>query len=373
MNQQHYSPAKTLAPKPLTSTYLAPPSPSKLPANVALTAETARLQAELLQLALLRRDAPAVDAEWRRGARRALGGRFATLRADDAAVSAAERARAERRCVAALLRWSASSPVSSSHRKGGGAGGGLDPAAIDLDLLDEKVRALDEILDGVWGLGDPDDVEGDEDGAGVRGRYARCVRAFEAWVERAAKVLAAQRRGGDVVSTTRHGGEEDSGAMFLGDLDDGGWQAECAGLTRRLEAWSRALQDLGDVADFEPESEPDPEPDPEPDDEDDADEDDYEEGGETRRGRGQQPPRASGSGSGLARVLRGCRALVDGMLAELDAMARIERDAAAAEDEWVERMGAELRIEEAGRGEADTPGRGLAGGQLAAPLWSAAV
>ncbi|RYC58727.1 hypothetical protein CHU98_g7474, partial [Xylaria longipes] len=61
-NQQHYSPAKTLAPKPLTSTFLAPPSPSKQPVNVALTAETSRLQTELLQLSLLHREAPGVSA-----------------------------------------------------------------------------------------------------------------------------------------------------------------------------------------------------------------------------------------------------------------------------------------------------------------------
>lgn len=311
---------------------------------MALSAETARLQTELLQLALLRRDAPAVDAEWRASARRSLGGRFAALRAHDADAAAAERDRAERRNAASLLRWAASSSPYASRRPGA--------TPDDMSVLDEKIRVLDEILDGVWGLGDPDG-DGDSDG-----RYARTVRAFEAWVGRAAKVLAAQRRGADV------GG--DDAVMFLSDLDDGGWRAECAGLTRRLEGWGRALRELGDVPDDEYGDDDDveeEEPGHHDDDHEEAeDEDEDEDGGYNRRER-----------PSLVRILRGCGALVDGMLAELETMTQIERDAAAAEDEWVERMGRELRADTAARGDFDTPGRGLSSGHLAAPLWSAAI
>ncbi|ROW14958.1 hypothetical protein VPNG_03303 [Cytospora leucostoma] len=186
--QQHYTPAaRNPAPKPPTSSYLAPPTPSRLPASVAASDEAARLQAELLQLHLLHRGADAVSAAWRASARERLGRR----------------------------------------REAGGLG------------------AL---------MGD------------------------------------------------------DGTVAFVGELDPA-WRDEVASMTRKLDLWRRQLGQLGSgggglVSD--------------------------DGGGD--EGKGQQQP------SSLARILAGCREQVDGMLAELDVMGRIERDALAQEMAWVRRM-----------------------------------
>ncbi|KAI0386131.1 hypothetical protein F5Y04DRAFT_116323 [Hypomontagnella monticulosa] len=282
-HQQHYSPAKSLAPKPLTSTFLAPPSPSKLPANVALSAETSRLQTELLQLSLLHRDAPAVDTEWHASARAKLGVRFARAAADNESLLALERRGVEARNVAALARWGQNS--GSRSRLG----------------LEEKIQILDEVLNGVWALGEPG------------GRYARAVAEFEGWAERMAGIISAQRNG-DVEALVE--GEE---VRFLGDLDCG-WMHDCVSLTRKLEGWQAALQDLGDIEDDD-------------------------------------------SSSGLARMVAGCRALVHDMLAELTVMQQMEREAALAEDAWIESMNRAIEDEND-----DTPAA-----RAYVPLWKMAT
>ncbi|RKU42247.1 hypothetical protein DL546_003375 [Coniochaeta pulveracea] len=193
--QQHYSPAKNLAPKPLTSTYLAPPSPSKLPSNIALSAETARLQTELLQLHLLRRDSDAVCAAWRESARRRLGDRFHALAAREREIRALEAAVVERGNVAALIHW----------------GGG--------DQLEERTRLLDVVLSGVWAWND------------TGGKYARVVRQFERWAEEMEGIVEA--RGGDLWP-----GEE---VVFVSDLD-ASWKGECEPLGRKLEEWREVLR-----------------------------------------------------------------------------------------------------------------------------------
>ncbi|RYO76326.1 hypothetical protein DL762_009822 [Monosporascus cannonballus] len=295
--QQHYSPAKSLAPKPLTSAFLAPPTPSKLPANVAISAETARLQTELLQLSLLHRDAAAVDADWRASAEQKLGDRFARLAGENARLARDERERAEGRNAAALARW------ADVGENGPGKAGGV---GVGVGGLGEKVQLLDEVLGGVWSLGEPG------------GRYARVVRAFEAWAEGMADILAAQRNGdvGALVGADGGGG----GVMFLSELDCG-WRGECAGLARKLDGWRASLGELG--------------------------------GGDVL----EEPPDEQGRRSGLARILEGCRSLVRDMLAELDVMEQIWRDAAAAENEWIERMNGKFKVNSG-----DTPGQEV-------PLW----
>lgn len=210
--QQHYSPAKNAAPKPLTATFLAPPSPSKLPANVAASAETGRLQAELLQLHLLHRAAAPVDAQWQASARDKLGGRFARLGAASGEVADRERAGVERENVLALRRW-------------GSSGKGLE----------EKIRSLDEIFGGIWTLSE------------AGGRYSRVVRRFERWIERVRDVEGARRDTG----TALH---QDPDALFVGELE-APWKDECAGITRRLDVWQAQLRDIDDLpADTEAES-----------------------------------------------------------------------------------------------------------------------
>lgn len=241
---------------------------------------------------------------------------------------------------AAAKAGSGSSRRSGVQESSGGGGGGGDNRS-----LDEKIQLLDEIVSGVWGLGDP-----------VAGRYARVVHAFEGWIEKAAGVLEAQRRGRDFGALVNggDGGNGDDGddiVLFLSDLDDSGWKGECAGLARRLDGYRQSLRELGDAVEEEEEEE---------------------------EGGGGEPPDGAGgrSGSqprrsGLAQVLEGSRSLVHGMLAELEAMEQIGRDAEAAENEWIERMSGELKVDDSGSSSniapSDTPSR------QDVPLWKMAV
>ncbi|ETS80601.1 hypothetical protein PFICI_08130 [Pestalotiopsis fici W106-1] len=265
-NQQYYSPLKSHAPKPLTSTFLAPPSPSKLPSNVAISAETSRLQTELLQLSLLHREAGAVTRQWHESARRKLGRRFKAAAAEHESICAQERDGVEARNVAALLRW--------GSQDGGRLG------------LEEKLQALDQILDEVWALTESE------------GRYGRVVEGFEAWAGRMADIMA-KRRSGRADDLVR--GDE---VLFVSDLDTR-WKDECAGHVRKLEAWCLMLNEIGPAPD-EP---------------------------------SEQGPRSS-----LSRILEGCTSLVVDMLAELEVMLGIERDARRSEDDWIERMSEQLKI-----------------------------
>lgn len=204
--QQHYSPAKSHAPKPLTSTFLAPPSPSKLPANVAASAETGRLQSELLQLHLLHRDADAVSAEWQASAREKLGERFELLNQESRETAEEERAAREEETVLALRAW--------------GAGGGLEA----------KIQGLDAIIAGVWTLAEPG------------GRYARVVRRFERWLDQVSELQEARRGLG---AMHRMG---EGQALFVGELDTP-WKDELPGLLRRLDGWRRQLAEIGEPPD----------------------------------------------------------------------------------------------------------------------------
>ncbi|KAI5465753.1 hypothetical protein BGZ63DRAFT_348714 [Mariannaea sp. PMI_226] len=209
--QQHYSPAKSSAPKPLTSTFLAPPSPSKLPANVAASAETSKLQTELLQLHLLHRDSAVVDVEWRASAKQKLGERFTKVAAEGRRVDEQERAEVERENVLALRSWA--------------MGGGLE----------ERIQTLDTVINGVWTLGEPG------------GRYARVVRRFERWVDRMCEIEDARR--GDAALL------QEQDVLFIGELD-AAWKDECTGLIRRLDGIKRHLEGLGYIPEDEGEEGP---------------------------------------------------------------------------------------------------------------------
>ncbi|KAK2074335.1 hypothetical protein P8C59_008549 [Phyllachora maydis] len=249
--QQHYTPAKSLAPKPLTATFLAAPTPSKLPANIAASAETSRLQTELLQLHLLHRAGPAASAAWRVSAAGRLRARFDDLAAREAEVALRERGAVEAHNALALRDW-----------------GGLE----------EKLPVLDAVVSAVWSLGEPG------------GRFARLVRRFEKWAERVADAVAARSDSG------ARGGQE---VVFVSELD-AGWRDECEGLSRRLDECRRMLQGLDDGRD-----------------------------------RDEAGAGAVGDPSSLEVVLGACRTLVHDMLAELEIMERMQREAVAQEDMWV--------------------------------------
>ena len=274
--QQHYSPAKTAASKPLTATYLAPPTPSKRPANVAASAETSKLQAELLQLHLLHRDSAAVDARWRSSAKRKLGERFAALSGASRDIGRRERARAERENLIALRSWA--------------AGG----------TLDDRIQALDGVVNGLWTMSEPG------------GRYARVVRRFERWLDRACEVEDARSSGGGAA------GHHFDASLFVGELD-AAWRDDCAGLARRLDGWCRQLQEMGGDGD----------------------------GGGALEGPDARLPRRSSP----ARMLQAARAMTRDMLAELAAMEDMVREALAREDRWVEDVNRD-------EGDDDTPRAG---------------
>ncbi|KAK0748655.1 hypothetical protein B0T21DRAFT_447339 [Apiosordaria backusii] len=192
-HQQHFSPLKNphLA-KPLTSTFFAPPSPSKLPANVAISAETARLQTELLQLSLLHSSAGTVTQQWEDSAYDKLRARFEDVAGQEDEVLKLENRTVESIAVKELLDW------------GKGRGG-----------LEERVRVLDEVLGAVWVLTEPC-------GHGHKGgRYVRLVRQFERWLGRAEGILSSRQRG------------ETAGEELIGDVGEG-WGEEVASVRRKL-------------------------------------------------------------------------------------------------------------------------------------------
>ncbi|RWA12129.1 hypothetical protein EKO27_g2956 [Xylaria grammica] len=337
-NQKHYSPAKSLAPKPLTSTFLAPPSPSKQPVNVALTAETSRLQTELLQLSLLHREAHTVSASWHASARSKLEARFKELVAADHALQALEQEEAEARGLQDLIRWGSASPEPwdenegrETRNKAPGTRGihGEDSCGKNGDRntlsLEEKVQLLDQILNGVWALGEPG------------GRYQRTVRAFENWASQVAEIRAAQRDGNIDRFLARGGGgfdlgdgEEDDVSFFVSDLSVSAWKRDHAGLVRMLEGWRRTFAQLGHVHT-------------------NSDNEDGIDGGKGRNGTLAGDIKKAKPLSGLARTLHGCRSLVHDMLIELKVMEQIELDALAAEEEWMEQMEAHLSADEQAR------------------------
>jgi hypothetical protein len=167
-------------------------------------------------------------------------------------------------------------------------------------LLEERVVVLDEVLGGLWGL------VGEESG----GRYERVVRGFERWVGRVEGVMAGRRNGlnGEGGGQEEPGGGGGGGAgelVLIGEMD-GAWRDECGALVRRLGEWRRKLRELELGSDVPPSA--------------------------------MEGEVEGAGGSSLARILAGCRALVHGMLAELDIMEQIEREAVAEEMRWVREM-----------------------------------
>ncbi|KAM3078855.1 hypothetical protein ACMFMF_003786 [Clarireedia jacksonii] len=255
--QQHFSPAKNLGPKPHPAVFLAAPSPSKLPSNIAISAETAKLQSELLQLHLLHRDAEHVRAQWRASARKKLGVKFQGVVRRHEELVQREVDAVGKINAAALREW---------HEIGMGTPGWG---------LEERIQVLDEVLNGVWSLG--------ESG----GKYARVVRKFEKWVVRCEGILRDREEEKML--------DEEEEIVFIEELPLA-WKDECLVLGRKLEGWRDALRDVGTLE----------------------------------------------QESTLKSVMDGVRTLVDGMMMELDTMARIESDAVGLEQEWIKSVNGSL-------------------------------
>ncbi|CAK7202630.1 hypothetical protein SEUCBS139899_005355 [Sporothrix eucalyptigena] len=306
-HQQHFSPAKNTAPKPRIAAILAPPaSPSKKPTNVAISAETGRLQTTLLQLHLLHRDAATVTAEWHASARQALAGeRFSGLAAEHAELVQMAGQRSESVNAAALQEWG----DSPSYGNDG---------PFDL-TLEEKIQALDSVLSGVWSLTGQDAAhgQGQDKSDAPTSRYVQVVRRFERWAQQTADLVAA-RRGIDSLEDLldedehhRGGNNKAVAAGFLCNekepLLDAAWHGECSNLTYRLEGWQIQLGRLGKIG-----------------------------GSNTKTGGDNNAPHQPQSS--LHRILAGCSSLVDGMLEELRMMQQLEQDAAEQELEWIRKM-----------------------------------
>jgi phage host-nuclease inhibitor protein Gam len=174
---------------------------------VAITAETSRLQAELLQLHIIHRDAGYVESQWHASAKEKLGERFRQVGDASKELVRLEAADVEIDNAAAIRRW--------------GAGRGAS--------LEEKIQALDAAVNGVWAMSEPG------------GRYARLVRRFERWVDGVLDLEEARENGGEALLS---GGYD---SPFIDDLD-ATWSDECAGMARKLESWQSHLQDVGDVS-----------------------------------------------------------------------------------------------------------------------------
>ncbi|KAL0931822.1 uncharacterized protein CTRU02_212775 [Colletotrichum truncatum] len=296
--QQHYSPAKSLAPKPLTATYLAPPSPSKLPTNVALSAETSRLQTELLQLHLLHRELPSVTKQWHASAREKLSARHAELAKSSRELSALESDAAERTNVKALHNWTQASKPS-------GRG-----------VMEEKIQRLDALLTALWSLDSPG------------GKHNRLVRSFERWASSLTELEEARAKADD---------DADPSALLDSNLEvrfggglDARWKEECFALVRRLEGWQAQLRELEYVQEAN----------------------DHEDGNED--GNDDDNNKESRVSS-LKRMLDGCGSLIRDMLGELAVMEEIEAAAVERETEWIKKMN---RQGDDGQTRRDTPRAG---------------
>ncbi len=247
-----------------------------------------------------------MDAAWCESARAKLGERFRALAEESKELAALERGIAEARNAKALRAW---------------AGG--QPGA-----LEEKIQGLDTVLSGLWSMGEPG------------GKHARVVRRFERWAERAEQILAA-RESRDSDDDNDDGDTmllDDSGELILvGELDPA-WKDDCAALARRLDEWRRLLRHMGDVPQTQ------------------------EDGGDETGASGSAPGVAL---STLHTILGACQSLVVDMLAELNTMEQIERDAVAHEMSWIQSMNS--------RDDMDGPShdRHLDGGSRAGAIWRA--
>jgi hypothetical protein len=153
-------------------------------------------------LHLLHKDADVVTKEWKASAKSKLGIRFQDVVERNDALVQLEVNETGKVNAVVLRNWQEQSSP----------GWGLD----------EKIQALDEVITGVWNLGEHN------------GKYARIVRKFERWLSRCQGILAARE----------NGLEEDF--TFLEGLENS-WSDDCLNIGRKLETWREQLRDLGEL------------------------------------------------------------------------------------------------------------------------------
>jgi hypothetical protein len=170
---------------------------------LAASAETNRLQAEVLQLHLLHRDAAVVEKAWRESARNKLGVRFEEVDEASREIAALERDRAEVNNFLALRKWT-------------GEDGDLD----------QKIQVLDAVTNGVWTLSE------------AGGRYARIVRRFGRWIDLVGEIEDTRKSGTALT--------QGDGNLFISELESN-WKEDRPGLIRRLDNWRLQLRTLGSL------------------------------------------------------------------------------------------------------------------------------
>jgi hypothetical protein len=144
-----------------------------------------------------------VYREWRSSAKRKLGSRFQSVVNRNETLVQLEVEETGKINAAALKRW------QDIRTPGWG--------------LEEKIQVLDDVITGLWNLGNSG------------GKYGRVVRRFERWLVRCQDVLEAR---------THDEGLEDDEVVFLEELD-AGWKDDCLTLGRKLESWRDHLKNLG--------------------------------------------------------------------------------------------------------------------------------
>jgi hypothetical protein len=144
-----------------------------------------------------------VEKEWRDSAKRKLGSKFKSTVNRNESLVQLEVKETGKLNAAALKKW----------QDMGTPGWGLE----------EKIQVLDEVLTGIWNLGDSG------------GKYSRVVRKFERWLSRYQDILESREHNDDL---------EDEDIVFLEELDMG-WKDDCHVLGRKLETWRDIMRDLG--------------------------------------------------------------------------------------------------------------------------------
>lgn len=144
-----------------------------------------------------------MEKEWRDSAKRKLGSKFKSIVNRNESLVQLEVKETGKLNAAAFKKW----------QDVGTPGWGLE----------EKVQVLDEVLTGIWNLGDSG------------GKYARVVRKFERWLSRYQDILESREHTDSL---------EDGDIVFLEELDMG-WKDDCLVLGRKLETWRDTMRDLG--------------------------------------------------------------------------------------------------------------------------------
>ena len=172
---------------------------------MAITSETAKLQAELFQLHLLHRGSAEVDGQFREGARRQLEKRFEDVCKKYEGLVGIEEAQTDRATALVLKSW-------AENEKGVG--------------FEDRIQVLDEVVVGLWNLSDPG------------GKYSRVLRRFEKWMNYLSEIHSRREKGVLL--------GEDGEVVFIAELEDQ-WRDELRSQSRKVENLKDKLDELGVV------------------------------------------------------------------------------------------------------------------------------